>query len=288
MQSVSVRRLQGRKNIRARFGNKVFDYKIIQVLLGFDKVGTTVLDKLNNTLIEYDFHSAIGQCMFFGGAFEQDEIEFFTRALAHEAKPVVLDVGANIGLHSIHWARANRTASIFAFEPSPATGKILRRNLQRNSLDKKIELIPLAVSDTCGKAQFFECDDNAFSSLKDTRRKRVVRTHLVPVTTIDEFVAEHHLDRISLLKIDVEGFEREVISGATTTLRLLKPDLFVEIYSGTDSNPDPEGTIDLIRSQGYRAYVLVAGKPVAYEKHVDSLYNYYFTCKDNMPWTMGC
>ena len=288
MQSLSVLRLRGRKKVLARLGKAAFDYKIIQLILGFDKVGTSIIDRVNSTLIEYDYNSAIGQSLFFGGAFEQDEIEFFTRFLAHETRPVVLDVGANIGLHSIGWARANKTASIFAFEPSPSTGMILRRNIERNSLDNTIELMPLAVSDKCGKAQFFECEDNAFSSLKDTCRKKVIGTHLVPVTTIDEFVAGHQLDRISLLKIDVEGLEREVIFGAATTLRLLRPDLFVEIYAGTHSNPDPEGTIDLIRSQGYRAYVLVAGKPVPYEKHIDSLYNYYFTCKDNIPWAMEC
>lgn len=261
----------------AGLGHRAFDKKIIQRLLGFDKDQNLVIDKVGNHIIEYEYDSDIGQCLFFHGAFEQQEIDFFARLIAREAAPVVLDIGANIGLHSLAWANANRNATIYAFEPSPSTMKLLNRNVETNSCRSQVVMVPRAISNEVGHAQFFECDDNAFSSLKDTRRKRVVRVEEVDVITIDSFVAEHKISRLSLVKIDVEGAETEVILGAVDTLRSLGPDLFVEIYGGTDSNPAPEGTIKLISELGYNAFVLKGGQPVPYERHDDAFYNYYFT-----------
>ena len=70
-----------------------------------------------------------------------------------------------------------------------------------------------------------------------------------------------------------------MILGAVNTLRSLGPDLFVEIYAGTDSNPAPERTVKLILDLGYKAFVLKSGQPVPYERHDDAFYNYYFTRK---------
>jgi len=236
-----------------------------------------VIDSVGDQIIEYDYASDIGQCLFFHGAFEQQEIEFFARLIARDAAPVVLDIGANIGVHSLAWANANRNATIYAFEPSQSARKLLHRNVEASSCRNQVVIVPRAISNEIGHARFFQCDDNAFSSLKDTKRKRVVRVEEVDVTTVDSFVAEHEISELSLVKIDAEGAETEVILGAINTLRSLGPDLFVEIYGGTDSNPAPERTIKLISDLGYNAFVLKSGQPVPYERHDDAFYNYYFT-----------
>jgi len=277
MSSPSALRIKCRKVVLAGLGQGAFDKKIIQRFLGFHKDQTRVIDNVGNQIIEYEYASDIGKCLFFKGAFEQEEIDFFARLIAREAAPVVLDIGANIGLHSLAWAKANRNSTIYAFEPSQSTRKFLKRNVERNSLQEKVVIVPLAASSANGHAQFFECEDNAYSSLKDTRRKKVLNVFDVSVTTIDDFVAKHRIRKLSLIKIDVEGLEMEVVSGALNTLRLLKPDLFVEIYGGSDSNPDPEATIDYLCALGYKPFVLANGRALPYQTHLDSLYNYYFT-----------
>lgn len=113
--------------------------------------------------------------------------------------------------------------------------------------------------------------------LKILSVKKITSSLEVSVTTIDEFVRNNSLDKISLIKVDVEGFETEVISGAMDTLKNLKPDLFIEIYSGSNSNPDPEFTIHELCALGYKAFVLIDGKTVPFISHSDSYYNYYFT-----------
>jgi hypothetical protein len=64
----------------------------------------------------------------------------------------------------------------------------LERNISRNSLTGSVVVVPQAVSEKSGYETFFCCDDNAYSSLKDTQRKKVISSLQVPVTTIDEFV----------------------------------------------------------------------------------------------------
>jgi len=269
-----------RKSSKFRPDTQILSHRLVQSLLGFEKKDTTVIDFLNEIELEYDYLSDIGHQIYFEGTFEDDEIDFFQKILIKDPEPIILDVGANIGVHTIKWLKQNPKAVAFAFEPSPITRGMLERNITRNHLAKRTTIIPQAVSDREGIADFFECDDNAFSSLKDTQRKQAIRSISVSVTTIDQFVKTNHITKISLLKIDVEGFETEVIIGALETLKHLKPDLFVEIYGGSNSNPDPEATIALICKQGYQSFILINGNIIPYEKHSDSHYNYYFTCRD--------
>jgi FkbM family methyltransferase len=267
-----------RRVINSRLGDNSFDNRTVQKLLGFTKTGLRVVDNIQGLQMEYDYSSFIGNRLFFYGFFEEDEISFVFNKLSDKSAPVIFDIGSNIGLHTVRWSKVSSKAKVFAFEPSPETRDILERNISRNSLTERVVVVPQAVSDKSGHETFFCCDDDAYSSLKDTKRKKVINSLQVQTTTVDKFVETHLLEKISLIKIDVEGFEREVIAGAVNTLKDLKPDLFVEIYSGSNSNPDPEATVRLICSFGYKAYVLVNGGLMPFEKHSDSNYNYYFSC----------
>lgn len=217
--------------------------------------------------------SAIAHEVRRNGAFESSEIDIAAALyLAHYKGRCIVDVGANIGLHSVAWSHL---APVVALEPAPATFARLEANVAANGLQDRIRRIRTAVSDTPGEADFFVTADSAFSSLKDTKRIAVTDRVRVPVTTLDKLAAE--LSPVGLLKIDVEGFERSVIAGAGDLLRRDFPVLFVEIYGGTASNPDPEGTIADICALGYSP--LVYGRNVGvvpFDGHRDDRYNYFF------------
>jgi FkbM family methyltransferase len=275
-QAVNGWRLRRRNQLVERFGQRVFDLKPIQWWLGFRKAGPNVLAPLSSGLrLHYDFRSAIGQQLFYKGEFEKHEVHFFVELLRGRNAPIILDVGANIGVHALSWARALPGSTVYAVEPAPATADVLEANLGLN-VTKNVVLLRTAVSDESGEATFYCCEDDAFSSLKDTKR-RVVKAQLkVPVTTIDEIVRSIGVTRMDLIKIDVEGYESQVIKGAKETLTRFRPELFVEIYGGTGSNPDPSGTVELVRAMGFEPFVLVDGKPIPYQRHSDDFYNYYF------------
>jgi FkbM family methyltransferase len=228
--------------------------------------------------VEYDPRSAIGQQLYVRGLFESAEIEFCNGLLARMPSPSIIDIGANIGIHSLCWAVSNPTARCDVFEPSPGTAKILRRNIERNGVADRVHVHQTALSNAAGEATFFECSDTAFSSLKDTGRMPVVAQTKVPVTTLDLWAQGRELARVDLVKIDVEGFEHEVIQGAAQVLRRFRPHLFVEIFGGERSNQNPQSTIETIISYGYDAFVFDRQQGLQpYRGHSDRNYNYYFS-----------
>jgi FkbM family methyltransferase len=265
-----------RRAANAEHGDQLFGEPTTQKTLRYQKHGSTVFDGADEVNLAYYFPSAVGSSLFYYGHFEAGEIAFIARLLESVPEPIILDVGANVGTHSLAWARALETATVFAFEPAPGNIELLSRNIDVNQLSKRVSVVPSAVGDAVGKAAFFEADDSAYSALRDTRRRPLAATYDVDVTTIDAFVQNAGLKSVSLIKIDVEGGEDGVIAGATETLAAFQPVLFVEIFGGASSNMHPEQTIAAIVEHGYRAYIVSDGLITPYEKHDDAFYNYLF------------
>ena len=267
-----------RRIFRFQIAWRILQHKLLQSLFRLhSQKGTIIVETIYGIKVEYECDSAIGKSLFLEGNFEDQEIRFSLEKALDSKKPIILDIGANIGWHSLRWAQKRPDATIFAFEPSPITRNFLQKNIDANHFGERIHVIPFAVSNKLGIAKFFHCRDNAYSSLKDTKRQPISDCFEVPVTTVDEFIASKNLNRVTLLKIDVEGFEKEVLLGSIRTLEKMKPDLLMEIYSGEASNSDPNGTVQLLINMGYSAFVLQDGLPTKYTKHSDQHYNYYFT-----------
>lgn len=85
----------------------------------------------------------------------------------------------------MRWAKAIEDIEIYAFEPSKDTASVLTRNISRNFLENKIEVVNEAISNELGFSELVECEDDAYSSLKDTLRKKIVKTSTVTLNTID-------------------------------------------------------------------------------------------------------
>lgn len=216
--------------------------------------------------------TTVGFAARFLGGFEATEIDI-AAALHRTLYPerCIVDIGANIGIHSLAWSRL---APVVAVEPAPRTFDLLQGNVAVNELQERIRTVRSAVGETSGEVEFFIAKDSAFSSMKDTERKRIVDRVRVPCTTLDELSVPSN---VGLVKIDVEGFERAVIAGGGELLRRDRPVLFVEIYGGKASNPDPEGTVREICDYGYEAFVYGRTSGLLpFEKHRDDRYNYFF------------
>lgn len=254
-----------------------YSLRAVRRRLGMRPAKGTMVERVMGVYCEYDPATAVGHQLYYRAAFERQEIDFCEKLLSEIPDPVFLDVGANIGVHSLCWATRNVSLRGQLFEPAKATAELLRRNITRNGLSDRLKVHELALSSRSGEASFFECSDNAFSSLKDTHRMEVVAQTRVPVVTLDEWASSNNLNSVDLIKIDVEGLEHDVVLGAQSVLKAYRPHLFVEIFGGQYSNPNPSATIELIRGLGYEAYTFdrVAG-PVAYTEHSDDRYNYYF------------
>lgn len=205
--------------------------------------------------------------------------QFEKKAIAQCAKfirpdGVVVDVGANIGVHTVHFAACARLGNVICFEPARSTFTFLLRNVEHLS-----NVIPLnvALSDSTSMQPLFIAADNAYSGLKDTNRKAIVHRELVACLKGDDILLPMlRSQRVNLIKIDVEGLETEVLGGMREFLIAHKPVIFCEIFGGQRSNPDPESTVRFCVSLGYDAFVLRGEQLLPAGVHSDSFYNYFF------------
>ena len=131
----------------------------------------------------------------------------------------IIDVGANLGYLSLALAGIRPDCAVHAFEPSPETFMRLRHNLVMNRADS-ICAHQIALSDMEGSVQFL---DNALSPTTNRliKAKGACALPLINVkaTLLDRFLDLHRIDDVAFLKIDVEGYEAEVLLGASNLLR---------------------------------------------------------------------
>jgi FkbM family methyltransferase len=133
---------------------------------------------------------------------------------------VILDVGANIGVVSLFLARRFPDRVIHAFEPNPTTFEALEANVARNG-GKNIVCHRTAVSEAVGTVMFN--NDPIERGTASISKSGGAFVQEVPATTLDAFVAEQGIDKVSLFKIDVEGYETLVFRGAHCLLTEIRP-----------------------------------------------------------------
>lgn len=242
-----------------------FFFRRYQRSLGF------VSDEINGNIFTYDFNTDIGRLLYFDGEFEKREIEICGEYIKRDS--VVLDIGANIGVHSIYFSKMAIDGTVIAIEPSPETFSLLLKNVQKYG-----NIFPLNVGLSCSNdlKNFFVTADNAYSGLKDTHRKEIKKIVKVFCFRLDDLLMNHNFKKIDFVKIDVEGVEQDVIEGMERIIEEYRPVIFSEIYRGENSNLDPRKTINHLISKGYRASVFDGKKLINYKEHDDRYYNYLF------------
>jgi FkbM family methyltransferase len=143
--------------------------------------------------------------------------EPFQRSLDLAAGAEVLfDVGAHVGMWSLLAARRNPAARIHAFEPSPAAVDRLCGHVALNRADRVV-VNAVAVGEENAARAFFAGTDNTGASSFYMRWNDQVETR-VPVVTLDSYVARERIERVDLIKVDVEGAETLVFKGASRLL----------------------------------------------------------------------
>jgi FkbM family methyltransferase len=162
------------------------------------------------------------------GRWEKKSIEIWMKF--SEKAMVVVDIGANTGVYSLISKSLNPDARVIAFEPVERVFKKLEHNMRLNNF--ATENMLMAVSDHSGEATFY--DASGEHSYNATMKKLPQHSHHKPVKvqiiTMDDLIGEKKLDRIDLIKIDVEYHEPEVMKGFSLIAKY-QPSILIEILS---------------------------------------------------------
>jgi len=125
---------------------------------------------------------------------------------------VIFDIGANIGLYTLFIGRYLKNGKIFSFEPNPLAFKKLKKNIEENSI-RNVFLFQSAVGGKVEKKILREYSTSTTISRITDSQTNNLKGHWVEVITLDSIIEKHKIPTINILKIDVEGYEDEVLRG---------------------------------------------------------------------------
>jgi FkbM family methyltransferase len=211
---------------------------------------------------ELDISDLVDWYTYFG--FRNDSLSALYR-LAHDGANVI-DVGANNGLVTLNLAkRVGTSGHLISFEPDPGTFRRLERNVALNR-SWSVALENMALGSTHGRVRWVSPrSDNAGMNRMAVSGEAADVFGEVEVTTLDRYLENRPVDRLDLIKIDVEGREADVIAGSMATLAKFQPMLFIEL---SDSNLRLAGSsaVDLLRrleGAGYRCAHSEGGRKIS-------------------------
>jgi FkbM family methyltransferase len=172
--------------------------------------------------------------------------------LSHILSPgdVVVDVGANIGTHTVFFAqKVSAIGLVVAFEPQRLVFQTLCGNVALNGLTNVITF-QAAVGAVRGQLTFPPIDPRVQFNFGAVSGTQGGAGEVVDVVPIDELA----LPRCTLLKVDVEGMEAKVIEGAKDTIARCRPALFLE----NDTVDRSREVLEAVESIGYKAFWHIA------------------------------
>lgn len=259
---------------RARDDQIIFKSKKIYI---FFKPLELILNRLNHNIAKknlkkfpriavYSFDH-IGLRVNLEGRYERESLqiikEFFRKEGFVGERSIAIDVGANVGNHSIFFA--DLYESVYAFEPHPMLFKLLKLNCENRS----IKAFNYALSDTNGQLTLVQNEINLGESKLSEEYQSNDVVLAVQTRRLDDFFED--CERISLIKIDVEGHEVSVLIGALQTIKKSRPVVIIE-QQCLDFNNGSSDALRFLEALDYKFFTVEDRFEYRYDALGRSLY----------------
>ncbi|MEG3438706.1 FkbM family methyltransferase [Pannus brasiliensis CCIBt3594] len=219
--------------------------------------------KLKNFVHEFglDTYKKFSPDFFPAGWDVASDIE---RICGKQQPKIIFDVGANIGQTATYYREKFPRSDIYCFEPIRETYSILEAKFSR---DQRVKCFPIALGASPEKKEIVLNENSQQNSLTDKLNEgRAIgtdenspKTEIVQIDTLDGFCQENNINEIDLLKIDTEGYELEVLKGASDFLENRKITLVLaEVgFRPSDSRHTPFPALhEHLYGRGFRFYAL--------------------------------
>ena len=204
---------------------------------------------------------------------EKDFFHFLS--LLEDGKGDVLDIGANLGIMTVHLAKKLPNTIVHAIEPLPDNISVLKRIIQHFGL-KKINVHEIAVGESEGKVDMIlpHQGKTKMQGLSHVKHETITEWNegeefQVAVNTLDNILNGQPIQGI---KIDVENFEFYALKGGKRILEANHPVIYAELWD----NENRKNCIDLLEGMNYKAHVVVKDKLVPFDKNEHNVQNFIF------------
>ena len=207
---------------------------------------------------------ALAPSLFRTGSFEESELRFIRSYL--QPGMIAMDIGANIGLHTVVIARAiGPHGRVHAFEPSAVFDR-LKRNVALNALQDRVIANHLAVGARGGVLKLNECRTGfeAYTSVNRPFAEGASTGKMFECEqiTLDSYADKNQISQIDFMKIDVEGSEPDVLAGAVALLKNHRIGcILMEVNSIclARAGSSPASLIEEVRQVGFSVNTLNSG-----------------------------
>jgi FkbM family methyltransferase len=234
-------------------------------MLGRTDIVEGSFDGLNYRL---DLSEGIDLAIYLFGRFEPSTAVAISRVV--QPGHVALDIGANIGAHTLRIARqVGETGRVFAFEPTDFAFDKLTTNLALNpSLKDRVTAIQCFLGASARAAT----PPAIYSSWPLTKASDLHKVHLgASMTTgqattqkLDDIIAAQNITRVDVVKMDVDGFECDVLDGAILMMQRDRPTFIMELapYVLEERGSSLHAILDRFLFLDYQFFTLTDGKPL--------------------------
>lgn len=209
---------------------------------------------------------------------DRNEKDFFHFLKLIPAGTTVLDIGANIGIMTVHLATSVKNVKVLSFEPMPNNIEAFKRIVAWFKLDN-VRLFTIALGNSEGTVEMvmpvvFNVRMQGLShvvhdSIQDFNEGERVS---VPLKMLDRMEEIKSSGKISAIKIDVENFEYFVLDGARELLRTNKPVVYAELWE----NANRDNCFRLFKELNYTTNVVVDDKIIVFDPQLHRKQNYIF------------
>lgn len=217
------------------------------------------MGRLDNVRLHSDLRVFGDKFTFYYREYESDYLAILRKLYK---RGNFLDVGSNIGIYIVCMADLVRGARgrIYSIEPLAANVARQKTNIELNGAADVVDLLELAVGETSGTVMM----GGDFTTSSINGIVSPAGTVSVPLTTLDELVASGRLHDITLIKMDIEGYEPAVLRGARAFLERDRPILFAEFnrYRMALNGFDMAESWLMLKNLGYAGHKVVDGELV--------------------------
>jgi len=186
-----------------------------------------------NLKLEINMEDSFDRVFLFKGYWEDDQIDYLINYSNNNLIDMFIDIGSNAGLYSLMFAKNNLDIKILSYEPIKTTYEKQKRNIKLNNLNQNIEVFNYGLSNRSGEA-YFETKTSYNYKQSSTYKVSSQGDQVCELNIFDKIsnIKNNNL----IIKIDVEGHEKQVLEGMERTLSQNSVLLQIEIFDENFEN----------------------------------------------------
>jgi len=204
--------------------------------------------------------------------------EFFTTDYFKEIckeNTVFVDIGGNIGYYAILESTLSPEGKVFAIEPVPQNYSLLKKNIELNNCHN-VQIFNYSIGDMKGNSEMYIYDKCNWCSFVKDPNATVVSTINVPMVTLDDFI-KSYVDVSpnfipNFIRMDVEGYEYNILKGASNTLNSISPMIIcIEFHPHLMSEENTMECIEILKRSGFKIKSIIREANTYQNKYIDIL-----------------